>query len=138
MIPTLKLLRYEEKKQNVPEADIERVLAGTIAQFRAFVAAGGRVMFGTDVGYMTDHDPTEEYVLMSQAGMSPMQILASLTTEPAKTWDEGDRRGRLVTGMDADIVVLDGDPSDEARNFAKVRCAFRQGKSIYEATRPAR
>lgn len=133
MIPTLKLLGYELKKQKVPDAEAKRIVAGTVAQFRAFLAAGGRVMFGTDVGYMTDHDPAEEYVLMSQAGMSPAQILASLTTEPAKTWREGDRRGRLVTGMDADIVVLDADPADDARNFAKVRCAFRQGKAIYEA-----
>jgi imidazolonepropionase-like amidohydrolase len=139
MIPTLKLLGYELKKQKVPDAEAKRIVAGTVAQLQAFVAAGGRVMFGTDVGYMTDHDPTEEYVLMSQAGMSPMQILASLTTEPAQTWRESDRRGRLVTGMDADIVVLDGDPAQEPRNFAKVRCTFRQGKSIYEAkARPAR
>jgi imidazolonepropionase-like amidohydrolase len=138
MVPTLKLLGYELKKEKLPDEQAKRIVADTVTQFRAFVAAGGRVAFGTDVGYMTDYDATEEYVLMSQAGMSPMQILASLTTEPAKLWREGDRRGRLVSGMDADIVVLDADPADEARNFAKVRCAFRQGKPIYEATRPAR
>jgi imidazolonepropionase-like amidohydrolase len=91
------------------------------------------VLFGTDVGYMTDYDPAEEYALMAEAGLSPMQILASLTTAPAATWKEGDRRGKLVAGMDADLVVLDADPADEPRNFAKVRCAFREGKMIYQA-----
>lgn len=132
MIPTLKLLGYELKKQDVPEDRAKLIVKMTIDHFRAFVAAGGRVLFGTDVGYMTDYDPSEEYALMAEAGMSSMQILASLTTAPAATWREGERRGKLVTGMDADVVVLDADPADEPRNFAKVRCAFRQGKRIYQ------
>jgi imidazolonepropionase-like amidohydrolase len=133
MIPTLKLLGYELKKQDVPDDRAKHIVGKTIDHFRAYVTAGGRVLFGTDVGYMTDHDPTEEYALMAAAGMSPMRILASLTTEPAKAWREGDRRGKLVPGMDADIVVLDADPAEDPRNFAKVRCAFRQGKVVYRA-----
>lgn len=133
MIPTLKLLGYELEKQRVPDDDARHVVKATIDHFRAFAAAGGRVLFGTDVGYMTDYDPAQEYALMAEAGMSPMQILASLTTSPAKAWRESDRRGKLAAGMDADIVVLDADPADDPRNFAKVRCAFRQGKVVYQA-----
>jgi imidazolonepropionase-like amidohydrolase len=134
MMPTLKLLGYELKKDQVPEDVAKPIVQATIDHFRAFVAAGGRVIFGTDVGYMTDYDPAEEYALMAAAGMSPMQILASLTTEPAKAWREGERRGKLAAGMDADLVVLDADPADDPRNFAKVRCAFRQGKMVYQAS----
>lgn len=133
MIPTLKLLGYELDKDSVPDDVAKHLVEATVEHFRSFVAAGGRVLFGTDVGYMSDHDPAEEYALMAQAGMSPMQILASLTTVPAKAWDEGDRRGKLAAGMDADIVVLDADPADEPRNFAKVRCAFRRGTLVYKA-----
>jgi imidazolonepropionase-like amidohydrolase len=92
---------------------------------------GGQVLFGTDVGYMTDHDPMLEYELMAKAGMTPMQILASLTTSPAARWQEQHRRGRLAAGMDADLVVLDADPADSPRHFAKVRCAIRGGQVIY-------
>jgi imidazolonepropionase-like amidohydrolase len=133
MMPTLKLLGYELKKDQVPEEVAKPIVQATIDHFRAFVAAGGRVIFGTDVGYMTDYDPSEEYALLAAAGMAPMQILASLTTEPAKAWREGERRGKLAAGMDADLVVLDADPADDPRNFAKVRCAFRRGKMIYQA-----
>lgn len=133
MIPTLKLLGYELRKQDVPEQRANALIAMSIDHFRAFVAAGGRVLFGTDVGYMTDHDPAEEYALMARAGLSTMQILASLTTTPAAAWGEGDRRGRLAAGMAADIVVLDADPADDPRNFAKVRCAFRGGELVYRA-----
>ena len=136
MIPTLKLLGYELKKERVPDDVAAGIVKMSIDHFRAFAAAGGRVIFGTDVGYMTDYDPTQEYALMAEAGLSPMQILASLTTEPAKTWNESDRRGTLAAGMDADIVVLDADPADDPRNFARVRCAFRQGQLIYKAAAP--
>ena len=34
----------------------------------AFAAAGGQLLFGTDVGYMGDFDPTDEYALMARAG----------------------------------------------------------------------
>ena len=95
-----------------------------------FSKAGGQVLFGTDVGYMTDYDPTEEYQLMARA-LTPMQILASLTTAPAARWKEEAQRGRVAEGMDADLVVLEGDPAADAANFAKVRCTIRGGQLIY-------
>jgi imidazolonepropionase-like amidohydrolase len=129
--PTLKLLGYELKKQSVPEDIATRLIAMTIQHFKPFVSAGGTVIFGTDVGYMTDYDPAEEYVLMQQAGMTPMQILASLTTAPASVWRQEKRRGRIEVGMDADLVVLRSDPAADVRRFAEVRCSFRAGQLIY-------
>ena len=89
------------------------------------------MLFGTDVGYMSEYDPTEEYRLMARA-LSPMQILSSLTTAPALRWKEDGRRGRIEPGKDADLVVLDADPAKDAANFAKVRCTIRGGKTIFE------
>ncbi|HEY5755643.1 MAG TPA: amidohydrolase family protein [Steroidobacter sp.] len=131
MVPTLKLLPYELKKQQVPEAVADKIVAETVAEFGKFAAMGGQVLFGTDVGYMTDYDPTLEYELMAKAGMTPMQILASLTTTPALRWQEQARRGRLVAGMQADIVVLNTDPMQAANNFADIRCVIRGGELIY-------
>lgn len=132
MVPTLKLLQFELEKQHVPTATADRIMSETVAEFGKFAAAGGQVLFGTDVGYMTDVDPTAEYELMAKAGMTPMQILASLTTVPAARWQEQNQRGRLAAGLDADIVVLDADPADAPHNFAKVRCTIRGGEVIYE------
>jgi len=131
MVPTLKLLDYELEKERVPSEEADRILAQSVAEFGKFAASGGQVIFGTDVGYMTDYDPTLEYELMAKAGMTPMQILASLTTMPAARWKEQGRRGRLAEGMDADIVVLDADPAATPRNFANVRCTIRGGEVIY-------
>ncbi len=131
MVPTLKLMPYELDKQQVPAPVHARIVAGVLAHVRDFDAAGGTLMFGTDVGYMLDVDPTDEYRLLARAGLSPMKILATLTTTPAAFWKEGGRRGRVAAGMDADLVVLDGDPAVDVGNFAKVRCVVRQGRVIY-------
>ena len=87
-------------------------------------------MFGTDVGFMQDYDPSDEYVDMGRA-LTPMQILAALTTAPAAEFQEDNRRGRVVAGMDADLVVLGSDPAKDVHNFTDVRYTIRQGRVIY-------
>ena len=63
VIPTFKLWPYELRKEGVPPAVIDRLVSATLEELRAFKAAGGQILFGTDVGYMHEYDPTDEYVL---------------------------------------------------------------------------
>jgi imidazolonepropionase-like amidohydrolase len=106
-------------------------VGATLEQLRAFNGIHGQVLFGTDVGYMHDHDPTDEYVLMAKAGMSPAQILESLTTAPAARWKEEKLHGQVAKGFAADLVVLAADPFEDVRNFANVKCVLRAGTTIY-------
>ncbi len=94
---------------------------------------GGETLFGTDVGYMLDFDPADEYTLMTRAGMTPMQILASLTSAPAARFQKGLKLGRVAAGYVADLTVLDGDPSNDVTAFAHVRYTLRDGRVIYDA-----
>ncbi len=135
LIPTLKLWPFELRKLGVPAEIANRVLANGQAQLAAFAAAGGQVLFGTDVGYMTDYDPTDEYVFMQRAGLSYLQILASLTTGPAQRFGAASRTGRLAPGLDADIAVIDGDPTADIRALARVRYTVRRGRLIHERPR---
>jgi imidazolonepropionase-like amidohydrolase len=98
-----------------------------------FSSAGGQVLFGTDVGYIKNYDTAEEYVYMSQAGLSWQQILASLTTAPAERFNESKRRGKIAAGMDADLVVLASDPQKNVTAFADVKQTFRAGELIYSS-----
>ncbi len=130
VIPTLQLWPYELKRAGLEPRIVDLATGDAVEQLRAFAAAGGQVLFGTDVGYMSDYDPSEEYRLMARA-LSPEKILASLTTAPAARWKEEAQRGRIAAGMDADLVVLEADPVADAANFAKVRCTIRAGRVIH-------
>ena len=128
LIPTLQLWRFELTRAGVAPQAVESFQQIGVEQVRAFVEAGGEVLFGTDVGYMQDFDPTEEYLKMSQAGMSWRQILASLTTVPAKRFGRG--TGTLAVGQPANLVVLSRDPSQDATAFAAVDVTIRGGYVI--------
>jgi imidazolonepropionase-like amidohydrolase len=134
LVPTLKLFSYELRRAGLPANVIEIVLGNAEAQLRAFAELGGQVLFGTDVGYMTDYDPSDEYMYMARAGLTFSQILASLTTAPASRFGAAARTGRIAAGLDADLVVVDGDPGRDIRALARVRMTLHRGRMVYERT----
>jgi imidazolonepropionase-like amidohydrolase len=134
LVPTLKLFTYELGRAGLPPSVIEVVLGNAAAQLRAFADLGGQVLFGTDVGYMTDYDPTDEYVLMARAGLTFSQILAALTTAPASRFGAATRTGRIAPGLEADLVVVDGDPATDIRALGRVRMTLRRGQRIFQKT----
>jgi imidazolonepropionase-like amidohydrolase len=136
VIPTFKLWFYELKKEDVPPSVVDSLVGATLQQLRSFMSVHGQVLFGTDVGYMHDYDPTDEYVLMAKAGMTQSQILESLTTAPAARWKEEKLHGQIAKGFAADLVMLAADPLDDVRNFANVKCVLRAGTQIYPGARP--
>jgi imidazolonepropionase-like amidohydrolase len=131
LVPTLTLWGYELRKSGESPAEIERYNSVAASQVLLYQRAGGQLLFGTDVGYMTEYDPTEEFSLLARAGLTSMQILAMLTTAPAARFGESATRGTIATGMDGDLVVLSGDPAQDPRNFARVRYTIRAGRVIY-------
>jgi len=135
LIPTLKLWQYEARRFGVSATRAELTQINAAAQVKAFADAGGQLLFGTDVGYMADYDPTDEYLLMQQAGLSFSQVLASLTTGPAARFARAAHSGRIAPGMDADLVVLEGNPERDITTLARVRYAVRQGRVVYDGRR---
>jgi imidazolonepropionase-like amidohydrolase len=133
LIPTLKLWAFELSRRGVDSARAQTFLRVALDQLRAYSQSGGEILFGTDVGYMTEYDPTDEYRYMERAGMSFRQILAALTTAPARRFGEVRRTtGRLEPGMNADLVLLDADPTTDIRALSRVRSVWRRGRVIYE------
>lgn len=126
LTPTLSLFA----KLPVPPEIVGRIIDNIVGQLKSFSENGGTVLFGTDVGYTQLYDTTLEYELMRRA-LSERQVLASLTTNPARYF-KADKKGRVEKGFDADLVVLDGDPTADVRNLAKVAYTIRAGKVIYQ------
>jgi imidazolonepropionase-like amidohydrolase len=131
VIPTLKLWRYETRRDRASR--VEGFIRQGIEQLRSFAAGGGTVLFGTDVGYMGDYDPTEEYRLMEEAGLDYRAILASLTANPARRFGAGEGNGQIAPGMDADLVLLENDPARDVAALAQVHTTIRGGRVIWEA-----
>jgi imidazolonepropionase-like amidohydrolase len=111
-----------------PAAQGRMVQAG-VDELKQYFSDGGTILFGTDVGFQSKYDTTQEFEFMGRA-MGWRDILASLTTNPSSFFKAGNT-GRVEQGMAADVVVLDGDPAADVRNFAKVAYTVRAGKIIY-------
>lgn len=119
MIPTLKLF------SGAPYTKYIQKEVGDYSR------AGGQILFGTDVGFMTDYNPTLEYELMGGSGLTWQQILASLTSAQAERFGESKLRGRIAPEMNADLVVLSADPAANVKSFSSVRYTLRAGEVIY-------
>jgi imidazolonepropionase-like amidohydrolase len=126
LAPTLALWTTVVRDQ----AAADYLVQSGVNQLKAFAASGGTVLFGTDVGFIKLYDTSLELEFMGRA-LSPSEVLASLTTNPS-AYFKAPRKGRIEQGFDADIVVLDSDPTADVRNLSKVACTVRAGKVIYQ------
>jgi imidazolonepropionase-like amidohydrolase len=132
LTPTLTLWEFESHKGSISAADLKEGMERAAQQLTAFQHEGGDVLFGTDVGYTDIFDTSEEFKWMSRGGMSYQQILASLTTSPARRFGFDQHSGRIAKGYDADLVVLRSDPANEAAAFSRVRYTIRGGIITYK------
>ena len=119
VIPTLELFSRNR--------NLEKLLA----PLEALSEAGVPILFGTDVGFLTDYDPSREFQLMDRAGLNFPQILASLTAAPAARYGFSQHTGRVAAGMDADLVALGSDPAEELSAWTDVRYTIRKGEIVY-------
>ena len=131
VIPTLSLWRYEMMRFTGNPQVADRVESAAVGQLAQLLANGVGVLFGTDVGYMTQFDTAHEFELMQRAGMSWPQIHTALTTRPATRFGTGS--GTLAPGETADIVLLDGDPQTDLGALSRVAFTIINGQVVYEA-----
>ena len=136
LIPTLKLWKDELKKGGITDWAHHPLVLTAQQQLHDFYKAGGTVVFGTDVGYLTDYATSDEYVMLAGAGLNFNQVLAMLTTTPAQRFGQSSHTGRIAVGMDADIVLLAGDPAADIQSLDKVAYTLRKGRIIYSKTPP--
>src|SRR6266542_3102086 len=95
---------------------------------RAFVAAGGRVVYGTDLGNQGPPPAVDvaELELLVEAGLSPVGAVAAATSHAAEHL--GLRAiGSVAPGWVADLLLVDGDPLEDLRALTRVRLVSRAG-----------
>ncbi|OFZ86568.1 MAG: hypothetical protein A2V78_15790 [Betaproteobacteria bacterium RBG_16_64_18] len=103
--------------------------AVAMQNLRRVMDAGITVVLGTDAGNIgTLHGPSvfREAALMQAAGLSPLEVLRSATSDGARAL--GRERGIIAPGKIADLVILDADPLADSANLAAVRQVIRRGR----------
>lgn len=121
MTPTLKLFSGSGHIDRIREI---------VAQFHH---AGGRLLFGTDTGFLTDYDDSEEYHQLQLAGLTFRDVLSMLTLNPAAEFHLESHAGQLRTGYDGDLTVLSEDPKGDLRKFTHTLYAIRAGRVVFKA-----
>ena len=94
--------------------------------------AGIPVLAGTDAANPgTDHGVSmhQEIRLLVSAGLSNQEALAAATSIPAKHFQLADR-GQIAPGLRADIVLVDGDPTKDVGNLARIVGVWKGGFPI--------
>jgi imidazolonepropionase-like amidohydrolase len=125
-VPTIELWMNVGQGQDV----------NVIENLRRYVTAGGKVALGTDFeGYHTPFQlgmPTKEIAWMSEAGMTPLQIIVAATKSAAHVSNVERDLGTLEVGKIADVLIVKGDPLQDLQALSNVRYVIHNGEVIRE------
>lgn len=107
--------------KNDPSADIIKEL----------YKAGVKISAGTDwfVKLSDPYPPLYEEIdlLVDLCGFTPMDALRSATIIAAETFKGQDRKGSIVVGKDADMIVLNKNPLEDIKNLREIEMVIKGG-----------
>lgn len=109
----------------LPEA-----VARNRASFALARAAGVPICMGGDVGVFAHGDNAREMLLMVAAGMSPAEVLIAATSGNARYFHLDDRLGAVRSGLLADLVAVQGDPTRDIATVTAVRWVMKGGQIV--------
>jgi imidazolonepropionase-like amidohydrolase len=96
-----------------PNRELNHLCSGTDEGIRQLVQAHVPILTGTDApvpGSTYGASVHVELALLVRDGLTPVQALAAATSVPAQTFHLADR-GWIRTGMRADLLLVQGDPT---------------------------
>jgi len=98
---------------------------------RAFVQAGGLLIAGCDPtgngAVLAGFGDWRDVELLVDAGFTPLEALKIHSLNGAIWLGQQARIGTVAEGKDADLIVVQGDPSKNISDLEKVEIVFRQG-----------
>lgn len=99
---------------------------------RQLVKAGVPVLMGTDApspGHAYGASVHTELALAVEAGLTPLQALRGATAAAAKAFRLADR-GRVAVGLRADLVLVEGDPTQEIAATRRIVGVWKRGVAV--------
>ena len=97
--------------------------------FQLAMKAGVPICMGGDVGVFAHGENWREMEAMQRAGMPAAEVLISATSRNARIFRLNDR-GTIRPGLLADLVAVEGDPTQDVAAVRNVRLVMKGGKVI--------
>jgi enamidase len=133
LVPSLRDQFMQTKAQiDRDTTSIFRQLFPRIAKWDVdFFRAGGTLLVGTDPtgigGVVAGYSNQRALELLVEAGLTPLEAIKVGTLNGATFLGRGALVGSIAVGKQADLVVIDGDPSTRIDDVRKVTLVFKQG-----------
>ena len=96
--------------------------------FKAALAAGVKMCFGGDVGVYAHGDNVRELELLVKWGMTPLAATIAATSGNASSFHLDNRLGRVKEGLLADLIAVEGDPTQDIAALRKVKFVMKNGR----------
>lgn len=114
-----------------PQSPYARLFPKAMAMELAFVRAGGMLVVGTDPtgygGVVAGFANQRAVELLAEAGFPPLEAIKIATLNGATYLGRQDRIGSIAVGKQADLIVVNGDPTARITDVEKVEIVFKRG-----------
>jgi imidazolonepropionase-like amidohydrolase len=132
LCPTLSagesILQYDGWKKGI-DPEPQRIKEKK-KSFALALQAGVIICMGGDVGVFAHGDNAKEMELMVEYGMKPIDVLKSATSVNAAIFGYGDKIGRIKTGLFADLIAVEADPSTNINSIRSIKLVMKDGQII--------
>ena len=98
--------------------------------FRAAVQAGVKIAFGTDAAVYPPGWNARQFAYMVKWGMTPMQAIQAATVRAADLLGWSAKVGSIAPGHFADLVAVDGDPTEDVTLLERVSFVMKDGAVV--------
>ncbi len=96
--------------------------------FSRALRSGVTICFGGDVGVYSHGNNVLELELMEDYGMPTQEVLIAATSGNARAFGIEDRVGRVRVGLMADLIAVEGDPTQAISALRNVRFVMKDGE----------
>ena len=125
---------YEKTQELLEMLGIwKKLLDQSLECYAKLLNCGVKCVAGSDAGWLyTQFDHFwQELEMMVIGGMSPMESIIAATKRAAEAMKLDDEIGSLEVGRQADILIVDSDPTIDVSALARITMVMKDGKIIY-------